>query len=88
MPRKRNEITGEQLQNLLDRLVEIKEEVEEANAAIDNHIPVAQIWEGYQSTCLFFGMELSKLTMRLQTIERCWDREKQLADIEARRVKA
>lgn len=85
MARKRKEIDGKELIALLDRIAELKEDVEAANSAIDNHIPTVQLWEGYQSTCLWLGMELSKLTLRLQTIDRCWEREKQLAELEDKR---
>lgn len=88
MARKRKEITGDELYKLLERISELKDDVEEANAAIDNHIPLVRLWEGNQSNCLWLGMELSKLSMRLQTIERCWQHEQEMEELRAKRMKA
>jgi hypothetical protein len=70
MARKKNEISAEQLEDLLQRIDELGWDVEQACDAIDNHIPDAKVTDMQMSMCAWASIHLTKFAMRLRTIQR------------------
>jgi t-SNARE complex subunit (syntaxin) len=79
MARKRKEITDAELNDLLHDIANMLERLQEVNEAIDNHIPDMEVGESATPNCLWIAIEANKLVMRLQSIRRNREREKELA---------
>lgn len=77
MARTRKEISPEALKALLNRADHITDELMDACAMIDNHIPEVELRDIHLSTMIRLAIEANNMALRIRTIQRTYAMENQ-----------